>query len=98
MIATHSSKRRSCDELGLCQRLKPTCPGCSSHDTSLLPKDGHYFAPGAIEGGAPTHAELKRAGIHPARRFVLRLAVVTVVLASCAYAVAYLAMKLGGHL
>lgn len=98
---TYSSKPRTCDELGLCQGLKPSCPGCTCHDTRLLPNGangGHYFAPGAIEGGAPTHEELKRAGVRPLWRMALRATMAITVLGSCGYALVYVALKLGAIL
>ena len=60
----HSSTRRTCDELGLCQAQfgKPACPGCDHHDTDLLPKGGYLFAPGVIEGAPNTRAKLVRTG------------------------------------
>ena len=43
----HSSTRRPCDELGLCQGSEPACPGCGRHDTLQLPSG---------EGGRPDNA------------------------------------------
>ena len=42
----HSSTRRSCDELGLCQHRTPACPGCGHNR--------HSFAPGVIHGHTTT--------------------------------------------
>lgn len=41
---------RSCDALGVCQRLAKPCAGCShTHDTQALEPGKYYFAPGTIE-------------------------------------------------
>lgn len=70
VVHVHSSQRRKCDELGLCQSLTPPCAGCTCHDTSLLPKGGYYFAPGAIEGGPRAGALVRRRGLRAALRWV----------------------------
>lgn len=95
-LEAHSSQRRSCDQLGLCQHRKPPCPGCTWHDTSLLAKGAYHFAPGAIEGGPAKPSMLRRCGL--AKWCKLAGGVLAaVVLASCAYVI-YLSVMVGGSL
>ena len=82
VVHVHSSQRRKCDELGLCQSLAPACPGCTCHDTSLLPKGAYYFAPGAIEGGPRTGAMVHRRGLRAALRWVKWMAFVALATAA----------------
>lgn len=93
-LQAHSATRRSCDELGLCQGRKPACAGCTCHDTSLLAKGAHYFAPGTIEGG-PVR---RRWGMRNCVRWVGAACLAATVLASCSYSVGYLSVALGGAL
>lgn len=97
-LEAHSSQRRSCDELGLCQNRKPPCPGCTWHDTSLLEKGAYHFAPGVIEGGPAKPSLLRRWGIRNGARWVGVGCLAATVLASCAYNVGYLSVVLWGAL
>ncbi len=96
----HSHIRRSCDELGLglCQRRKPACTGCTCHDTSLLAKGTFFFAPGAIEGGPSTRPAFRRWGMRNGARWVAVSCLAMTVLASCSYSVGYLSVLLGERL
>ena len=94
----HSHTRRSCDELGLCQRRKPACPGCTCHDTSLLAKGAYYFAPGAIEGGRGKQPLLRRWGVRNGARYVAATCLAITALASCSYSVGYISVLLGERL
>lgn len=94
----HSSQRRSCDELGLCQRRRPACTGCTCHDTSLLAKGAFYFAPGAIEGGPSTRPALRRWGVRNVARWAAVACLAATVLASCSYSAGYLSVLLGAQL
>ncbi len=83
-LQAHSATRRTCDHLGLCQQRQPACPGCTCHDTSLLPKDAYYFAPGVIEGSPMRQRSGLRAALRWVR-WVALAAMATGVIASCSY-------------
>lgn len=94
----HSSTRRPCDELGLCQGSQPACPGCCSHDTLQLPSGYHFqFAPGVIEGGPMQ----RRAGLRAALRWVSWVATAAVIggtLVAAAYGIGHAWARFGGAL
>lgn len=94
----HSSTRRPCDELGLCQAQfgQPACPGCGRHDTLQLPS-GYHFAPGVIEGGPMQ----RRAGLRAALRWVSWVAAAAVIsgtLVAAAYGIGHAWARFGGAL
>ncbi|MBY0464766.1 MAG: hypothetical protein K2W33_07455 [Burkholderiales bacterium] len=97
-LQAHSSQRRSCDELGMCQNRKPACPGCTWRDTSLFDKGVHHFAPGVIDGGPAKPSLLRRWGIRNGVRWVGVACLAGLSLASCAYNAGYLSVMLGGGL
>lgn len=97
-LQAHSAKRRSCDELGMCQNRKPPCPGCTWHDTSLLAKGVYHFAPGIIEGAPSKPPLLRRWGIRNGVRWTAVACLAGLSLASCAYSAGYLSVMLGGSL
>jgi len=93
----HSSTRRPCDELGLCQNRQPACPGCGRHDTLQLPS-GYHFAPGVIEGDSPMQ---RRAGLRAALRWVSWVATAAVIsgaLVAAAYGIGHAWARFGGAL
>lgn len=98
-LHAHSSQRRTCDELGLCQNRKPLCPGCTCHDTRLQGHGVYNFAPGVIDGPSPKAPLLRRWGLRNGVRWVGVACLAGVSMASCSYNAGYLfAMLVGGGL
>lgn len=91
-LEAHSSQRRSCDQLGLCQNRKPPCPGCTWRETALFDKGVHHFAPGVIDAGPAKRPLLRRWGVRNGARWVGVWCLAAAVLGSCSYNVGYLAM------
>ena len=54
-------KRRTCNELGVCQACVPACPDCPERYRIMLPRP--YLVPGVIDGpsrpASPVADELK---------------------------------------
>lgn len=95
VVHVHSSQRRKCDELGLCQALKPACTGCCHHDTALLPQGAYVFAPGVIEGAPNTRAKLMRTGWRMLARWACWALLLFVLAGLAGYAAGHASLWLG---
>lgn len=96
-LEAHSSQRRSCDQLGLCQNRKPPCPGCTWRDTALFDKGVHHFAPGVIDAGPAKRPLLRRWQFAKWCKLMGGCIFAVAVVGSCSY-VGYLSVMVGGSL